>query len=64
MSGKELIHGSFGASKMAGNVENAIEVKNTNKFNQCDFASSQASDLKTHLKTQSEQKSYKCNQCD
>ena len=29
MSGKELIHGSFGASKMAGNVENAIEVKKT-----------------------------------
>ena len=64
MSVKELIHESFGACKMAGHVENAIEVKNTNKFNQCDFASSQAIDLRTHLKTHSGQKSNKCNQCD
>ena len=61
MSVKELIRGSLGASKMAGNVENAIEVKNTNKFNQCDFASSQAGNLRKHLKTHRGEKTNKCN---
>ena len=35
-----------------------------NKCNQCDFASSGAGDLRTHLKTHSGEKSNKCNQCD
>ena len=34
------------------------------KCNQCDFASSQSSSLRTHLKTHSGEKSNKCNQCD
>ena len=56
-------------------VENGVNVdiplKNTkivreksNKCNQCDFASSQAGDLKRHLTTHSGEKSNKCNQCD
>ena len=35
-----------------------------NKFSQCDFASSQAGNLRMHLKTHSGEKSNKCNQCD
>ena len=31
--------------------------------NQCDFASSQASNLRTHLKIHSGEKSHKCRQC-
>ena len=34
-----------------------------NKCKQCDFASSQASNLRTHLKVHSGEKSNKCNQC-
>ena len=36
----------------------------SNKCNQCDYASSRASDSRTHLKTHSGEKSNKCNQCD
>ena len=36
----------------------------SNKCNQCDFVSSYASALRTHLKTHSGEKSNKCNQCD
>ena len=35
-----------------------------NKCNQCDYASSRAGDLRTHLKTHSGEKSNKCDQCD
>ena len=35
-----------------------------NKCNQCDYASSQATHLRRHLKTHSGEKSNKCNQCD
>ena len=44
------------------NVERLM--KNTNKYNQCDYASSQVSHLRRHLKTHSGEKSNKCNQCD
>ena len=37
----------------------------SNKCNQCDFASSQAANLRRHLKMHSGEKSAnKCNQCD
>merc|ERR1712243_308799 len=35
----------------------------SNKCNQCDYASSFASDLRTHLKRHSGEKSNKCIQC-
>ena len=38
--------------------------ENTNKCNQCDFASSQAGDLRRHLRTHSGEKPNKCNKCD
>jgi len=36
----------------------------SNKCNQCDYASSEAGDLRRHLKTHSGEKLNKCNQCD
>ena len=36
----------------------------SNKCNQCDYDSSHAFTLRTHLKTHSGEKSNKCNQCD
>ena len=36
----------------------------TNKCKQCDFRSSQASNLRARLKIHSGEKSHKCNQCD
>ena len=42
----------------------AISGERSNKCNRCDFASSDASDLRKHLKMHSGEKSNKCNQCD
>ena len=39
-------------------------VEKSNKCNQCDYASSFASHLRTHLKIHNGKKSHKCNQCD
>ena len=39
-------------------------VNKSNKCNQCDYASSHAGNLRTHLKTHSGEKANKCNQCD
>ena len=38
------------------------EREKSNKCNQCDYASSQAGDLKRHLKMHSGEKTNKCNQ--
>ena len=43
------------------NPDNIIK---SHKCNQCDYASSRAGNLRTHLKTHSGEKSNKCNQCD
>ena len=43
------------------NTDNVIK---SNKCNQCDYASSRAYHLRTHLKTHSGEKPNKCNQCD
>ena len=49
------------------NINPLLEVKKTgsslNKCSQCDFASDQAGDLRTHLKIHSGEKANKCNQC-
>ena len=45
------------------NVHNVHREK-SHKYNQCDYASIQAGDLRIHLKTHSGEKSNKCNQCD
>ena len=42
-------------------TDNVIKL---NKCSQCDYASSQAGNLRQHLKTHSGEKSNKCNQCD
>ena len=39
------------------------EGEKSNKCNQCEYASSQAGDLRRYLKTHSGEKSNKCNQC-
>ncbi|MCP3871912.1 MAG: C2H2-type zinc finger protein [Desulfobacteraceae bacterium] len=36
----------------------------SNKCNQCDYSSSQADNLRRHLKRHSGEKSNKCNQCE
>ena len=52
------------------NTANEIPMRETdgreksNKCNQCDSTFSQASHLRTHLRTHSGEKSNKCNQCD
>ena len=45
-------------------MKKAEQIIKSNKCNQCDFASSWVSSLRTHLKTHSGEKSTKCNQCD
>ena len=46
---------------LKGNIDNVIK---PHKCNQCDYASSHASHLRTHFKKHSGEKSNKCNQCD
>ena len=51
------------------NVDNPLRNTNnkgekSNKCNQCEYASSVKSSLRTHLKMHSGEKSNKCNQCD
>ena len=47
-----------------GDIWQSTVEKKSNKCNQCDYASSDASNLRTHLKTHSGEKPSKCNQCD
>ena len=41
-----------------------VQREKSNKCSLCDYASSRASNLRTHLKTHSGEKSNKCNLCD
>ena len=41
-----------------------VHIKKSNKCNMCDYTSSHAGDLRTHLKMHSGEKSNKCNQSD
>ena len=41
-----------------------ITSKRPNKCNQCEYASSKASNLRRHLEMHSGEKQNKCNQCD
>ena len=53
------------SNKKTGNVHMKTHIgEKLNKCNQCDFASSQAGNLRRHLKRHSGKKSNKCNQCD
>ena len=47
-----------------GLVKKANNKRRSNKCKQCDFTSSDKSDVRTHLKKHSVEKSNKCNQCD
>ena len=64
---RDLMDGDFSES----GVNVGVPLRNANNeggkpntCNQCDYASSQAGDLRRHLKTHSGEKSNKCNQCD
>ena len=55
--------------KSSGNYKKSMDIvdhtkEKSNKCSQCDYASSYASALKTHMKTHTGEKSNKCNQCD
>ena len=50
--------------KNANAMKTTDNVLESNKCNQCDYASSQAGNLRIHLKTHSGEKSNICNQCD
>ena len=56
------------SNKRPGDVEvqimETVNKEKSHKCNQCEYASSKASNLKTHFKTHSGEKSDKCNQCD
>ena len=55
------------SNKRPGDVEvqimETVNKEKSHKCNQCEYASSNASSLKTHLKMHSGEKSNKCNQC-
>ena len=56
--------GIFSGSQFEKTLDNTQHGEKQNKCNQCDYASSQASNLRTHVKTHSGEKSNKCDQCD
>ena len=60
---QNLEHDDSSQKDISERVVNVDKGK-SNKCIQCDYASSHAGHLKTHLKMHSGEKSNKCNQCD
>ena len=56
--------GIFSGSQFEKTLDNTQHGEKQNRCNQCDYASSQASNLRTHFKTHNGEKSNKCDQCD
>ena len=58
----------FGTNVLVSDVLNvwsaSKKTKRRHKCNQCDYSTSQKSNLKTHLMKHSGEKPNKCNQCD
>ena len=56
----------FGSSDANGKIlmKKTVRVIQSNKCNQCDYASSRADNLRKHLKIHIGEKSNKCNQYD
>ena len=49
---------------LVSHTQSPLSGEKSNKCNQCDYASSWAGNLRTHLKMHSGEKPNKCNQCD
>ena len=65
---KEVMMQTVATDQSSGNYNKSMGLIDSmnmkNKCNQCDYAASQAGNLRTHMKTHTGEKSNKCNYCD